>query len=881
MTPDRDRPGPQASPPAGASRRRLRHRLARLGAPSSARARLLLVLGLCLLALAIRVMGVSYGLPEHIYHDDTPKQLRRVPRFFRGALVPGDTYPTLHMYVAALLLRGLAFLDPRAVEPAPTIAQAALAARLLNAGLSAGLVALVYVIGARLVSAPVGLLGAALLSVSSLHVLHAHHEMGDLAQTFAVTASVAAATGILAAGRPRSYLLAGMFAGLAASAKYYGVIVLGAVAVAALPDLRRRGARGLGWLAAAGAAAGVTFVLTTPKLLLTPLEFVRDLGDTFMTLPPPPLMQRPAIAGKALLGLSLEWFGVLMLALAALGIVRLLRSGVRGHLLLAAPALVVGVYVLARSHRLDERNLLILTPFLFLAAATALVWIAGRSRPRALVAGSLAAALLAISALDAAHVAWLFTRDDTRLFASRWLARSAPPDVKLVKRSYHDSVEAYQALGADVLELDSKEWLWDRIWYAPRPSEATARALRFLDARGKLLRRFELLPRGFIAPTLAYYDLEALAVPYALPPPEAVAAPREALLYLDADAVPDPLGFVVEDGPFTATLVSRAPLDELTIALSGRGRARVHHGWRSVRARVQPGELTLVRVTPRRSFPWFKHFYPITIDPRGGLVYVRILPTPCDVARARQAYGQWDQALPALGACRTRWGEPARLVELASVQARMARADEARATLGALERTAPGLLQALGDLARQPDGPAWRERYQRLAGHGRRLWSAHTARAQAEEAGQPIGGIVPRAGAAGGRVLLARPDLAPAGYMKIWFPQHFLRGRYVVEFRLRGRGDGPTPLATVSVVRHFQHGIVDVPASRDWPGARDPSEFHEVSLGVATDIEPVQLEARVFYHGRGTLEIDEVVIRPDVRDALAATLAPLRPLLPR
>jgi hypothetical protein len=862
--------------PAG----RLPERLAALGRAPSPRTALLLVLGLCAVALALRLVGVSYGLPEYVYHEDTPKQIQRVPRFFRGALVPGDTYPTLHMYVAALLLRGLALLDPHAVQPAPTVAQAALVARLLNAALSAGLVALVYAIGRRLAGAPAGLLGAALLAVSSLHVLHAHHEMGDLAQTFAVTASAAAAAGLLTTGRARHYLLAGVFAGLAASAKYYGAIVLGTVALAALPEFRRDRRRGLGWLVAAGAVAAATFVLTTPKLLLTPLEFLQELQDAFRTMPPPPLARRPAVAGKALLGLSLEWFGPLVLGLAGLGVVRLLRAGRRGALALATPALVLGVYVVARSHRLDERNLLILTPFLYLAAGAGLVGIAGRSRPRALAAAALFVVALGASALDALHVASLFTRDDTRLFAWRWLERSTPPDPEVLKVTYRDSVAAYQALGADILALDSKEWTWDTAWYAPRPSPATRRALAFLEARGKLLKRFELLPRGFIAPTLAYYDLATLHVPYAFPMPEAVASPPEALVFLDPEAVPEPVGFVAEGWPVTVTLVSRAPLDEVTVALSGRGGVRVRQGWRTVRARVEPGERRLVRLEPRRSFPWYKRFYPITIDPRGGLVYVRLLPTPCDVARVHLAWAEWEAAAPALAACRTRWGEPARLLDLASVQARLARLDEARATLTALERTAPGLLAGLTDLARQPDGPAWRERYQALAGLGRRLWHASTARAQAEEAGQPLGAIVPRADAAGGRVLLARPDLAEAGYMKIWFPQQFLRGRYTVRFRLRGGGAGTAaPLATLSVVRHFQHAVVDVPATLDWRGAPDPSAFQEVSLGVETDLEPVKLEARVLYHGRGALEIDEVVIAPDVRRALAGTLEPLRPLL--
>jgi hypothetical protein len=82
-------------------------------------------------------------------------------------------------------------------------------------------------------------------------------------------------------------------------------------------------------------------------------------------------------------------------------------------------------------------------------------------------------------------------------------------------------------------------------------------------------------------------------------------------------------------------------------------------------------------------------------------------------------------------------------------------------------------------------------------------------------------------------------------------------------------------VARLDVVRHFQNDVLDVPVSREWYGGSD-----EVVLPVSVDLEPGQLEARLHYHGRGWLEVEEIVVVPDVRAALTAKLGALEPLLP-
>ena len=116
-------------------------------------------------AFLLRAVGANYGLPW-VYHSDTPKQLDLVVPFMRGALVPETAYPVLHMYVLAAIFKTATLLDPFAFGPGPSWTAVVVAARLLNAALGAGTVALVYDAARRLFGWRVGLFAAALLAVS-------------------------------------------------------------------------------------------------------------------------------------------------------------------------------------------------------------------------------------------------------------------------------------------------------------------------------------------------------------------------------------------------------------------------------------------------------------------------------------------------------------------------------------------------------------------------------------------------------------------------------------------------------------------------------------------------------------------------------------------
>jgi hypothetical protein len=134
--------------------------------------------------------------------------------------------------------------------------------------------------------------------------------------------------------------------------------------------------------------------------------------------------------------------------------------------------------------------------------------------------------------------------------------------------------------------------------------------------------------------------------------------------------------------------------------------------------------------------------------------------------------------------------------------------------------------------------------------------------------------------ASGGRFVRSTAGATPPGLLKVWLPEHFLRGRFLATFRVRGTRVGAGPVATLEIVRHLPGRGYDAVATRDWGPAAGGGAWEEVVLPFSTDLEPVDLELRVRYHGRGTLDVDRVAVRPDVRAALAERLEPLRSLAP-
>ena len=156
--------------------------------------------------------------------------------------------------------------------------------RAISAAMGTATVLVIYFVGRR-VSSPIGgLLAAALLATSVVHIAESHSFRVDLAMLFFVSLAWLFALRIAEQGRSRDYLWAGVFAGAAIGSKYSAAFILGVVAVAHLVAPGRPRTWNLrGWLAwtARGLSplvlCAVTFAVINPMALLYYHKFRQDI----------------------------------------------------------------------------------------------------------------------------------------------------------------------------------------------------------------------------------------------------------------------------------------------------------------------------------------------------------------------------------------------------------------------------------------------------------------------------------------------------------------------------------------------------------------------------------------------------------------------------
>jgi 4-amino-4-deoxy-L-arabinose transferase-like glycosyltransferase len=376
---------------------------------------------LLVLAAALRLPGLAYGLPFPLLNPD---ERSIVPRAWElvhgGGLDPGwYDYPSLLFLVLAPLQ--LPFGDPSYG-----------AARAVMVAIGLGGVAAAWWLGRAAYGSSAGVLAGAACAVATVHVVYSHMAVTDVLLTTCTTVSLA----LLLTGRLE---WAGVAAGLAASAKYPGILVALPIVLVGWREWRRLG------LAAAGGA--LAFLLTSPFVIVhagaawDDIERVQRLG-------------------------RLGWLGFEDDPATPLAFLDRLWDGLGPFLLiaLAGLALALGALVLEQHKRLSHRgrtgaepqpggraNELVLEQHKLadLALASfALVWFAQLLPlnahydryvlPLIPVLGALAGRLPRLAPLALAlllvPLAWSIgdvsklTRTDTRVVAHAWIEQNVPAD---------------------------------------------------------------------------------------------------------------------------------------------------------------------------------------------------------------------------------------------------------------------------------------------------------------------------------------------------------------------------------------------------------------------------------------------------------------------
>ena len=497
-------------------------------------------------AFALRGWGSDFGLPAFTrYHPDEHALVDRAA----AILWTGDwnlhlfNYPPFYAYLQtgayATLFLWLAAQGFWSQVPSFTVPEYYHWGRLLTAAFGTLTVLVVYFMGRRLRTRRTGLLAAALLAGSYLHVIHSHYATFDVMVGFLASLTLLFSDLIRTDEKAKWYLLAGLSAGLAGATKYNGgvVVVIPLVAHVLAKRWDEWGLiNGRLFLIPAGFLLG--FFAGNPFALGNFTEFLNGLALVLHHYG----TEQPGFEGTS----NWRWYPTVFLTSAdalwvvsgAVGLAGLMwRDWKRGLLLLVFPAtyfVIVSSFVVR-----FERNMVPLLPFLALGGAWLLDasagWVAGRLGRGQRSAGLLAAvgALIVLTLPLAAGISFdaAISGTDHREVAGRWVEENVAGGSKIAIEHYAIPFDHGDYSVEDVLRISNHDLAWyqqegfdvlivsDGVWEVLRRApEAYADKLAAYDkvaSGSELLQEFVPRPPGIVVagyPTVAVYHFAPVRI---------------------------------------------------------------------------------------------------------------------------------------------------------------------------------------------------------------------------------------------------------------------------------------------------------------------------------------------------------------------------------
>ncbi|MFA6110741.1 MAG: glycosyltransferase family 39 protein [Candidatus Latescibacterota bacterium] len=391
------------------------------------------VLPACLTAaLAARLWGIGHGFPDFVTGDERVL-VKETVRFLNAAtLEPGHyNYPALYGYLMAggvWLAWGVGWLtDLGGIGPSVTFAhlfapgQLALVGRILSTAAGTGLVAVTFALGRRAYGTGAAIGGACFAAWSTVLVTQSRFALPDVTMALFAVAACLVSVQLSRQGGTRTYLAAGVLAGLAISTKYNaGVVVAGLVAAHLLRIHRDGGALLDRRAIAAGVGLLTAFLAGSPYWLIAPGRYWQGILDVTSNLR---FSLAPSSWPRLALLASLARIELVWAVLALLGAIHALRRRTAADLVLLA-VLLPGFLYLGSWPKGGVHYALYLLP---LAGVMAGRWLAevaaGRWRRWVLPGLVLASLPQAVATVEEGAA---LRRPDPRSEAARWMEATIP-----------------------------------------------------------------------------------------------------------------------------------------------------------------------------------------------------------------------------------------------------------------------------------------------------------------------------------------------------------------------------------------------------------------------------------------------------------------------
>jgi hypothetical protein len=516
------------------------------------------LLGIVALSLLLHLWGIRKDLP-YIPGVDEPTRvvaaLRIVtsgdlnPRTFGH---PGSTviYPLAALYHIRYRLSTLDFFswpDPELQNLYDTdFSSFYLLGRLLTILYGVLTLPLIYLVGRKVFSEPVGLVGAWLFACYPLAVTHAQMVRTDSAATFFGSLALWLCLRVYCKPSIVNQTLAGSAIGLAISSRYF-MVTLVPVLLAVDVLVLARGGRCYNWtprtlltaMLLGLVASVVVFLLSTPFFLLdlpTVLQSLRHEARDFQ--PGADGLSRPGnflyYLGTAIPG-ALTWPQTL---LALFGVIAATKKRNLPQLLLLGFVLVF-LAAISASALHWQRWIIPILPMLALFVAGSLDLLAtglshrfGPQRAAEAYGIILISGALAVSALPLYELCRSNIRQSnysTRVWAHEWILSNLPSESRIAKEAFSAPLTAanfllvterfYLSKGYRLEDyfIDGYQYLvvsssiYEHILSAPDRYSAEASFYRDLFARGHLIRKFEPSGDQRPGPTILIYDIRDAA----------------------------------------------------------------------------------------------------------------------------------------------------------------------------------------------------------------------------------------------------------------------------------------------------------------------------------------------------------------------------------